>query len=212
MSIQSDTSVDAVPSTATGGGEGEGGGDGRRRALQQRPERDAGEDVEEHEEQVAGDGADGQVRLQGAARGRRQPEAGGGDHPAEDRSATTQHHRHRQLGVQDPDASRFLGERGHDAALAPLAGEHQDRHHGQEDRQPERGNAEVARVRSDRRSSGRGPAPASSPRSTGRRARGASGRRGYRWPWPTRPGRAVRTGWVRGRRRCRVDAEGSGGE
>ena len=90
--------------------------------------------------------ADAQVRLQGAARGCRQPEAGSGDHPAEDRSTTTQHQRHRQLGVEDSDASRFLGERGHDAALAPFAGEHQDRHHWQEDHQSDGGDPEVARV------------------------------------------------------------------
>src|SRR4051794_7178619 len=60
--------------------------------------------------------------------------------------------------------------------------------------------------RSDRSSLGRGPAPASAQRSTGLRERGATGQRGYRWPWPTRPGRAVRTGWVLGPtvpRRCR---------
>ena len=75
MSIQSATNVDAMPSSANAAGRAKEATMASRRVLQQRPERHAGEDVEEHEEQIADDGADGQVRVEGAARGRRHGEA-----------------------------------------------------------------------------------------------------------------------------------------
>ena len=59
--------------------------------------------------------------------GRAEPR--GRDQPAEQRSGHTQHQRDRDLCADDPHSSRFLREGGQGGALAPFAGQSQDRHH-----------------------------------------------------------------------------------
>jgi hypothetical protein len=57
-----------------------------------------------------------------------------------------QQERDGDLGRDDADASRFLSEGGEDGALAPFAGQRQDRHDREQDGQAHVGEAEVAGV------------------------------------------------------------------